>query len=395
MQPVLGRFRPARSDWIQSGVVALALFALYAATAVRTVATEDDSLFVLSSYFLGIEHPPGYPLFTLMGHLFSHLPFGSVAYRVHLVSALFGALTGAAAWLCARSLIPGRVPAYVAAFGLGMSPVFWSQAIIAEVYTLNTFFFLVLVFLGLQACPPSEQGTEHEQGAEHSGSRRILPWMALVFGLSLSNHYPLMLLVAPAFLILLWPARRELLRRVGLLAWLVTIGLLPYAWLVYRSWAPLPISFYGPLDTLPEIWYFISRSGYAEVDQSVTADWLDRIRFFQFQAGELLVQFAVVGTLLAVTGFSVQWRVLGRRVAGFLTVAFVMSTAVLLLLLGFDYDSMHKHIYHVYPVPAYAVGALWMGLGFAWLADRYSRHRYHTMAGAVLLMAAIGGVGGR
>jgi asparagine N-glycosylation enzyme membrane subunit Stt3 len=92
---------------------------------------EDDGLFILSSYFLGIEHPPGYPLFTLIGHLFTYLPFGSVAYRVHLASALFGALAGGAAWLCARSLIPGRLPAYFAAFALGVSPVFWSQAVLA------------------------------------------------------------------------------------------------------------------------------------------------------------------------------------------------------------------------------------------------------------------------
>ena len=37
----------------------------------RSVALEDDALFVLSSYFLGVEHPPGYPLFTLIGHLFT------------------------------------------------------------------------------------------------------------------------------------------------------------------------------------------------------------------------------------------------------------------------------------------------------------------------------------
>jgi len=148
-------FRPKRADWLQAAAVALALFAVYAATAPRTVALEDDGLFILSSYFLGIEHPPGYPLFIWIGHLFTYLPFGSVAYRVHLASALFGALTGGAAWLCARALIGGRLPAYLAAFALGVSPVFWSQAIIAEVYTLNTFFFLVLVFMGLQACPPS------------------------------------------------------------------------------------------------------------------------------------------------------------------------------------------------------------------------------------------------
>ena len=93
--------RAARADWIAAGAVALAMFALYAATAPRTVGLEDDSLFVLSSYFLGVEHPPGYPIFTLIGHLFTHLPVGSIAYRVHLASALFGALSCAAAWLCA------------------------------------------------------------------------------------------------------------------------------------------------------------------------------------------------------------------------------------------------------------------------------------------------------
>src|SRR5437588_5254718 len=160
---------------------------------------------------------------------------------------MFGALTCGAAWLCARALVGGRLPAYLAAFALGVSPVFWSQAIIAEVYTLNTFFFLSLVFMGLQACAPSFQG-----GASADRSR-LLPWMALVFGLSLSNHYPLMLLVAPAFLILLWPERKTLLDRFGLLLVLVIVGLVPYAWMVRRSWQPLPISFDGPLESIQEI----------------------------------------------------------------------------------------------------------------------------------------------
>src|SRR5437762_13760952 len=239
------RFRPASADWIQASIRAALLFTLFALTAPRTVALEDDGLFILSSYFLGVEHPPGYPLFTLIGHLFTYLPFGSVAYRVHLASALFGALTCGAAWLCARTLIGGRLPAYLAALALGVSPVFWSQAIIAEVYTLNSFFFLALVFMGLQACPPSTLA--------NPAARRMLPWMALVFGLSLSNHYPLMLLVAPGFVILLWPLRGELLSRFGLLSWLVILGLLPYAWMVRRSWQALPISFNGPLETIQEI----------------------------------------------------------------------------------------------------------------------------------------------
>jgi len=386
-------FRPRRADWLQAAAVAVALFALYAATAPRTVALEDDGLFILSSYFLGIEHPPGYPLFTLIGHLFTYLPFGSVAYRVHLASALFGALTGGAAWLCARALIAGRLPAYLAAFALGVSPVFWSQAIIAEVYTLNTFFFLVLVFMGLQACPPSTPAVANP--VVNPAASRMLPWMALVFGLSLSNHYPLMLLVAPAFVILLWPLRRELLGRFGMLSWLVILGLLPYAWMVRRSWMALPISFDGPLESIQEIIFFVSRAGYAGVDHSVSAGWLDRVRFFEFFGGELLRQFVLVGTLLAVAGFVVQWHILGRRVAAFLTVAFLMPSAVLLLLLGFDYDSFRAHVFHVYPLPAYAVCALWMGLGFAWAVQRYAWRPSHAAAAGAALLALIFASGAR
>jgi hypothetical protein len=358
-----------------AGAIAALVFALYALSAPRTVSHEDDGMFVLSSYFLGIEHPPGYPLFIWIGHLFTYLPVGSVAYRVHLASALFGALSCGLLYLCARALIAGRLPALLAASGLAMSPVFWSQAIIAEVYTLNTFFFLALVWLGLTG-----------------GSLR---WMALVFGLSLSNHYPLMLLAAPAFGILLWPRRAELVRELPLCGWLVVLGLLPYAWLVVRSWAPLPISFYGPLDTLPEIWYFISRTGYAGIDQSSTAGWLDRLKFFQFQGLELFVQFALIGTLLAAAGFAVQWRAFGRRISWFLTAAFLLPTAGLLLLLGFDYDSIRKHVFHVYPLPAYAVAALWMGLGFAWVAQRYALRPMAERSLAAVVAAAIFALGAR
>src|SRR5688572_17523629 len=193
------RGRAAQSEWTHAGLVATGLFILYAITAPHTVALEDDGLFILSGYFLGVEHPPGFPLHTLLAKLFTLLPFGSVAYRVHLLSAFFGALSCGLLWMCARELTGQRLPAYLAAFGLGFSPAFWSQSLIAEVYTLNAFFFLLLALLGLRR------------------DARLLPWMALCFGLSLSNHWPLMLLAAPAFAVLLWPMRVELARRVGVL----------------------------------------------------------------------------------------------------------------------------------------------------------------------------------
>lgn len=364
-----------RADWTKAALVAAGLLAVYALTTPRSVAFEDDGLFILAANFLGIAHPPGYPLFVLIGKLFTFVPVGSIAYRVHLVSAFFGGLSCALLWLCVRSLLESRPAACLAAVGLGLSPVFWSQSIIAEVYTINTFFFLLLTLLALR-------------GAS-------LAWMAFLFGLSLTDHWPLMGLVAPGFVALLWPRRMEFLRRLPLLTVVFLLGLTPYAWMVVRSWQWLPISFYGPLETFHDFWYTVTRAGYANTDQSISASGLDRIRFFEFVGTQVLMQFALLGTLLAAVGFAQQRRMLGRGMAIFLTIVFLTPTFGLLLLLRFDYDSVTKHIFHVYPLPAYAAAAIWMALGFSWLENRNAAWRRHAAAATAALLVLIAAVGSR
>jgi len=356
-------------------LVAALLFALYAASAPRAVALEDDGFFILASYFWGVAHPPGYPLFTALGKLATLVPLGTVAYRVHLLSAAFGAASCVALWACARALLPGRLAPALAALALGLSPAFWSQAIIAEVYTLNTLFAFALLWLALREGP--------------------LWAMALLFGLSLSNHWPLMLLVAPAYAVLLWPRRQELLQGFPKLILCFSAGSIPYAWMVWRSHAPLPVSFSGPIGSWFEFWFFVSRGGYAEVDASQTATWLDRLSYFRYQGGQLLLELALAGTALAALGFWAQWKQWGRRVAAALTLAFVMPSFVLLLLLGFDYDAFHKHVYHVYPLPAYGVAALWLALGFSWMTERLAWRGGARAALGVAVLALIAAVGAR
>lgn len=338
-------------EWLHPVAVCLAMLAVYAATAPRTVALEDDGLFIMSSYFLGIEHAPGYPLHTLLGHLFTRLPFGSVAFRVHMLSAFFGALTCGVIWLCTQTLLRERLLAHFAAFGLGLSQAFWSQSIIAEVYTLNTFFVFTLIYLGLRL----------------GATERITPGtaglMAFLFGLSLSNHWPLMALVSPAYAVLLWPRRREIARLLPVLAPICLVGLSPYVWLVVRSWSDPVFSFYGPLNSPGEFWTMVSRAGYASIDASASATWIDRLYFLRYFGQQLLLQFAIIGAALGLLGAIAQWRTWGHRISICLTVIFLMPSVVLIFLLGFDYDSLHAHVFSVYPLPAYAAVAIWMALG--------------------------------
>ena len=92
--PRLGR------SLMAGGVFGAALWLYLTTLAPSVVTLFDDSLeFQLVTYQLGIAHPTGYPLYTLLGKLFTFLPMGNVAYRVNLMSAVFGALTVALVYL--------------------------------------------------------------------------------------------------------------------------------------------------------------------------------------------------------------------------------------------------------------------------------------------------------
>src|SRR3984893_16515754 len=79
--------------WVGAGVVAAAAGILYFLTAARDIVVGDSPELILAAATLGVAHAPGYPLFTMLGHLFSLLPFGSIPFRVNLLAVVCDALT--------------------------------------------------------------------------------------------------------------------------------------------------------------------------------------------------------------------------------------------------------------------------------------------------------------
>ena len=70
----------------------LLVLAVYVRTLYPTVPGGDAGELIVEAWTMGTAHPPGYPLFTMLGYLWSHaLPIGSVAYRVNALAAVFGA----------------------------------------------------------------------------------------------------------------------------------------------------------------------------------------------------------------------------------------------------------------------------------------------------------------
>jgi tetratricopeptide (TPR) repeat protein len=145
-------------------VVFLVSFIIYLKTMAPTVSFWDCGEFIACSYILGIPHPPGTPLFVLLGRIFTLIPlFDQIAARVNFISVLTSALT---VWLCYLLIVKLvnywqkedqnlwiRIGKYVGGVAgslfLAFSNTFWSNAVEAEVYGASMFFMLLIFYLGL------------------------------------------------------------------------------------------------------------------------------------------------------------------------------------------------------------------------------------------------------
>ncbi|HKK16001.1 MAG TPA: DUF2723 domain-containing protein [Gammaproteobacteria bacterium] len=342
-----------RKSWIHLAVVFTVVLIAYFWSAPATVVLEDDGYFILAAWFNGIAHPPGYPLYTLMAHIATWFPLGSVALRVHTLSMFFSAFTCLLLWWITYLFFREKPIAYLVALGFGFSSVFWSQSIIAEVYSLQVLLFTLLVLVSINLLH-----------AGNSGSKLFyLKVLFFLTGLGLSNHWPLLLLSLPCLAALLWPQREVVFDNIHRAFPFILFGLLPYVWMVYRSQTNPEISFFGTIDNLSDFWFYISRGAYAGVDASLSAGLYDKLQFVGYFLGETAAQFSIIGGIFVIAGFLYQWRVLPRHISVALLLGFIFPSLGLICLLDFDYDFLHRAIFRVYPLVAYWVAAVWMGAG--------------------------------
>lgn len=148
-----------------AGLVFVVTLIVFMLTVQRSLSLWDCGEFVACSYILGIAHPPGTPLFLLIGRVFAILPTASdAALRVNLLSVISGAVAATFAYLVAVRLlffIPGvrqsggrRLAVYFSAmtgallFAFGRTG--WSNSVEAEVYSLSMAVIFALVWLTLR-----------------------------------------------------------------------------------------------------------------------------------------------------------------------------------------------------------------------------------------------------
>lgn len=336
------------------GVFAAALTA-YALTAPRSIASSDSAELTTAAASLGIPHPPGYPLYVIIGRAFAAIPLGEVGFRLNIMAAVFGALAALLVYATVLELTRHRVSAMVAGLSLAFSYHFWGQSLVAEVYTLDAALVAGVIYT---LCLWERT--------------RRPPWLYAAFfllGLSFAHRTTSALLVPP---ILTWALMSGSLRYRG--AWLRALGcvlpglalylLLPivyltqpeYMWSAGYDATGRPL--YIDLTTLEGLRWYVT----AQIFQPLvfaagpTEIWGEVARYL----GWLWSEFAGVGVIVGLIGILRAWA---RHPAFFQLAAgaFALQAWFFMSYAALDKDQMF--------LITYLIWALWIGLGTKELLD--------------------------
>jgi hypothetical protein len=181
-------------DWILMLGLGIASLALYIRTLAPGGLPGDSGEFQVLVYQFGMAHCPGYPIYLLLAKVFTFLPLGEIAYRVNLFSAFMAALTVSGVYLIVRILSANRWAAMSGALVLTVSYTFWSQAIIAEVYSTGAAFTVYILICVLWW--------------QKTGKSFPVLIAGVLSGLSLGIHTTVALM-APGIAVFLWLNRKE------------------------------------------------------------------------------------------------------------------------------------------------------------------------------------------
>ena len=262
----------------------------------------------------GIAHPSGYPFYLFIAKIFQILPVGSLAFRTNLMSVFFAILTALLVYaIVSRYLLAGQntycvacIAGLSAGFATGFSPLFWSQAVITEVYTLHSFLIVFIVYLTLLP----EKTNSQQQGLNR--------WRGLVYGLAVANHLTAILVIPGALVLnslhpdsstqgfagaikrisIKWKSAREQV------VWMFA-GLLVYLMLPLRALKQPLINWGNPIN-LKNFWWLVSGKIYrAYYLQNAFASLGTRL---EASASLLFQQFGLIGIILGFLGLVIFYK---------------------------------------------------------------------------------------
>jgi len=400
--------KASRTDWINvvvAAAVTAVVLVFYGITISPTVSFWDSGEFIATSYILGIPHPPGTPLYVIVGRLFSLLPFTEAALGVNWFSALGGALAVlflyltlvriVRLWRPERTLENDLVVYSGAAAGslfAAFASTYWTNAIEAEVYAPSGFLMSFGTWLMLKwGEAPGEPGRKNLV---------LLASYILALGIGLHLGTYLAAFSFLAFMIVInW---RILLgaRFMGMVITLSALGVLVHLFLPIRSALQPPIDESSPQNFM-SFFDFVNRKQYKPMTLfQRQASWAFQFghfwRYFREQyVGDAPAILRGLASLLPALGLVGLWDHARRERKTFILLGslFLFSGLWLIVYMNFTATEVRERDY--FYAYAFFLYSGYMGIGggeligrlWRFLSERQWNPRVPTAVVASVLIA--------
>ncbi len=359
-------------------LIALIIFSIaltiYLITLSPSVSFWDSGEFIAASYTLAIPHPPGTPLYVLLGRVFTLIPVSTIAIRVNLLSAIPSALAVMFLYLSlmliARRMIPpgerrtathqiyragAAAGALIAAFG----STWWTNSIESEVYALSGLVIALSMWILLR----------WGYGQAPARDRRPLILIGYILSLSIGIHLGTYLAL-PAFALFVFGVDRRAFiapRFLALILLFTILGVTVHAYLPIRSTLNPVIDEANP-ETKSEMIDFILRKQYKP-----STPWIREATWnYQFSMywGYFRNQCGAILPILGVIGLAAHYR-RDRKSFPLYATLFLITSLFLVFYLNFTDHEVRDRDYFF--APSFFFWAGWIGLGAAVAADRIRR----------------------
>ena len=326
----------------------------------------DSGDIILASWFGGVAHPPGYPLNTIIGWIFSHLPFdAAIAYKANLAAAFIQSVNSVLVFLIVTKISSKKVIGMISAFLFMFNPLIWLYAHVYEVFQLNLALIAITFYLLL---------LWQETVLNHKQKKSYLYLAFFSWGLSAFHHHTSILL-APAILIFILNVRRNFLKQkmeLLKLSGLFVLGSIQYIFILYAAFRQTPINWNNPVNVENFI-RLITRADYGTFTSAnfLVSSTLKQKAAHVINYGLFLkADFLVVGLFLIFVGFTYSFFK-QKAVFWFLFLGFVALGPFFLAYSAFPLSNdFYSGLWERFLLNSYLLLLITLGLG---LVPLYSK----------------------
>lgn len=287
-------------------------FFVYLNNLSRSVYGGDVGDLVTAAYVGGVAHPPGYPLFTLLGYLLTRISFGQTpAFLVGLISVFSSTLGLLIFYFTVHKLTKNIIVSLISVSILAFSFLFWFYTEIAEVFALNNFFAILLIFLALSFRKRKDLKT--------------LLVFSFVIGLSLTNHHTIILIFPSLMLIIFSSFFKIIKKNPKIILFSLFSALLGFSFYLYVPIASSrkPIINWDNVSDIPSFLRLFLRRDYGTFNAGI------------FEPPSFLQRLVILKTYLFLVASQLTFPVTFLSIIGFIYLLLKNKILSLSLLTGF------------------------------------------------------------